>query len=412
MFTLVVRYSVNVPVTDQYEFVPIFQKLDAGVVPLGDFWEQHNEHRIVFPTIILVLLAKITHWNILAEVYLSFFTACVAFIGLIGLINRRIINSTLKFGAIFLAAWIFFSPVQWENWLWGWQFEWFLCIACIIWSINLLDKLEKKNGTPNKLLAPIGLAIVATFSLGSGFLIWIAGLAMMLIRNIKHQLLYLWSGITLISLGIYYFKYHKPENGLSSTSFLQDLPSFLKNYLAFLGRPISDDTRVAVFAGLYILVGFIIVLGVIAYKKKIHDMAAIICMGAVGLAAGLLTGMARFDYGIAASLSSRYTAFSNLIIISLIVMVIYLLQEIKYRKDWGTGLAMAAVFLIVVPAISYGWRSGLNGIKIRSNLYTYIYNCSREVRPTHQCLYEIFFPDTVRAQDNLDYLKQKHYGGY
>jgi hypothetical protein len=47
---LIDRYGVDVPITDQWNgMVPLFEELDAGTLDLGDFYAQHNEHRILFP---------------------------------------------------------------------------------------------------------------------------------------------------------------------------------------------------------------------------------------------------------------------------------------------------------------------------------------------------------------------------
>jgi hypothetical protein len=413
MLLLIVKYSVNVPVTDQYEFVPIFQSLDHGHIPWGSFWAQHNEHRVVFPNIILVSMARLTHWNIYAEIYLSFITACIGFLGIVGILRRHINDGPLRWAALFLCSAVFFSPVQWENWLWGWQFEWFLCIACIIWTLNLIDRLDPKSKL-RRLILPGIIAFVANFSLGSGFLAWIVGLLIMAVKRFRFAQLRAWAIAACMSIGLYYFHYHKPDDGLSSTSFLGDIPHFIKYYLAYLGRPISDDSRVAVFAGFYVLAVFAILVALIMYKKRLAQMIAPISIGLLGLGTGVLTGMARFDYGIAGALSSRYTAFSGLIIIAIIIMAVSLISGWmpKRIKAFKVSFVVILIFTFAFPAILYGWLNGLNGARTRSQLYTYIYNCSRNKNPTQACLYQIYFPDLKVAKDRLDWLKQRDYGGY
>jgi hypothetical protein len=125
-----------------------------------------------------------------------------------------------------------------------------------------------------------------------------------------------------------------------------------------------------------------------------------------------MTGIARFDYGIAGALSSRYTAFSGLILISIIALSASLLSDVRYKKGISNNLVVASFLVLAVPALTYSWLCGLNGIRARSQSFQYIYDCSHQPHPTYDCLYQIYFPSTKIAQDRLDYLKQKHYGGY
>ena len=41
------RFSVNVPFWDQWGLVNLFDKVGAGSASFGDFFAQHNEHRIL-----------------------------------------------------------------------------------------------------------------------------------------------------------------------------------------------------------------------------------------------------------------------------------------------------------------------------------------------------------------------------
>ena len=49
----------------------------AGTLCFADFFAQHNEHRILFPRLIFFGLGRLTHWNIRAELFVSWFLALV-----------------------------------------------------------------------------------------------------------------------------------------------------------------------------------------------------------------------------------------------------------------------------------------------------------------------------------------------
>ena len=62
------RFSVDVPFWDQWELVPRLQHLYAGTITLDDLWQQHNEHRKVFPILWMLVLAGLSDWNVHLEI--------------------------------------------------------------------------------------------------------------------------------------------------------------------------------------------------------------------------------------------------------------------------------------------------------------------------------------------------------
>ncbi len=43
-------YAVDLPIWDEWwSIVPLLQKYFSGTLVWGDFWAQHNEHRLLFP---------------------------------------------------------------------------------------------------------------------------------------------------------------------------------------------------------------------------------------------------------------------------------------------------------------------------------------------------------------------------
>src|SRR5208282_4675420 len=64
---MVSRYAVSVPFGDQWELVPLLEKTYHETLTFHDLWAQHNEHRILFPKIIMLGLAHLTGWNIYYE---------------------------------------------------------------------------------------------------------------------------------------------------------------------------------------------------------------------------------------------------------------------------------------------------------------------------------------------------------
>ncbi len=79
LLCVIFKYAVAVPYWDQWELVPLLEKMDAGGLTFHDLWAQHNEHRILFPKIIMLALARLTGWNTYYELTVNVVLALVLF---------------------------------------------------------------------------------------------------------------------------------------------------------------------------------------------------------------------------------------------------------------------------------------------------------------------------------------------
>ena len=59
----VVRRWVDVPWWDDWEFYWLVQRDRAGTLTFMDFYGQHNEHRILWPNLVMFGLASISQWD-------------------------------------------------------------------------------------------------------------------------------------------------------------------------------------------------------------------------------------------------------------------------------------------------------------------------------------------------------------
>ncbi len=60
----VFRYAVPIPILDQWALLPLLEKSYQHPLTWGDFWAQHNEHRLVFPRLIMLLCARLSGWDL------------------------------------------------------------------------------------------------------------------------------------------------------------------------------------------------------------------------------------------------------------------------------------------------------------------------------------------------------------
>ena len=211
---LVARYGVDAPFWDQWSLVPLLEKVYAGKLTVSDLWAQHNEHRILFPQLLMVGLARLTGWNILLELGLNIALA----LGLFGVLvcqiratERSLAAAGLRW-AIPVTSLITFSVSQYQNWLWGWQIQMLLNLLSAVGAILLLSNPDFNW---RRFTAAALLGIVATYSFANGVLLWPIGLAILfaVTRGRKERWLAIavWVLVGLTTLGLYLWRYQHPS---------------------------------------------------------------------------------------------------------------------------------------------------------------------------------------------------------
>ncbi len=412
------RYGVNVPYADHWALVPLFQKIDSGTLSVHDLWAQHNEHRIVFPRIIALLIARLTHWYTPAEIVFSLL------MGLIGLfIIAMLLNNTVRKKLIIIPSFIlmsawFFSPIQWENWLWGWQIEWFMCVTAVLATIYGLLKFLQNKKYPYFLLA-LASATFATFSLGSGILVWIVGLGMLIVlykQLSDKKPIIIWTVAALFETALYYYHYKKPPYHPSMTIALHYPGRFFEYYVTTFGRPFSDNPKVAYLMGALLLTTLLAVSVIALRLRKKLSLIAIVpwyAIVAYGLIAVGGTAASRLGFGIPSAMSSRYTAFTPIFIIGLIGILGVLFD--LYKKPQHLFMQQNFVIILIIiniPLLLFSYVIGTHEMKQQSALFVYIKQCTSQPIMTDECVLRTYPPSAEVGRERLEYAKQHHYGGY
>ena len=202
------KYGVNVPYNDQWEYVGFFDHLSQGMLTFEELFRQHNEYRQFFPNVIYVALGSFTHWNVRYEMLVIFLLACLVAFNIYCLAGFTHVGKPWqKWLMFFLANLFIFSPMQWENWLFGVQIEYFLPIACV--STGLVLAFTRMNGLLKMILCMV-LALISTFSSINGFLIWILLFPVLVFSGTKNEyfkkgtVIAIWIVATLEALAIYF----------------------------------------------------------------------------------------------------------------------------------------------------------------------------------------------------------------
>ena len=320
----VANFSVNVPIDDEWRLANLFEKIATGNVNFNDFWALHSNHRILFPKIIIAVLAFASQWNINYQLCLSIGLAVLTFIALYSLSSMQVKNAgdNLWHLANILTCILLCSLVQYENWLWGFQLAWFLVNLCFVAAVYALL-------SNHKLLPYIKISIaavfcfIASFSLAQGLLSWLAAIpaVVALEGNVveKRKRLILWILLFFATCAIYSIDYH-PSRKTSIISLLNKPLVVIDYFLSLLGSPIVRLSGISALVGLLIFGIFLFLAVHFVIKISEHREALPwLSIGLFSVLSALFITAGRAEFGaIQAIESSRYTTNSILLLIALV----------------------------------------------------------------------------------------------
>jgi hypothetical protein len=358
-FNYIFRFGVNVPFWDQWEFVPLLGKSYDGTVAISDLVRPHNEHIIFFPRLLMLLVAHLTRYNVVAEMYCSWLLQCLTAILLLSNHLKTFGADNIGLASFVPVSWLIFSLRQSENLLWGWQVQVFLCSFCIIASLLSLSKAAQQTGPA---VVAVAAALVASFSFAGGLAIWPVGFVYLLWLHStrrpesRRRFLFvalIWSCTALLVLLAYY-----------SVAVTTQLPpsnagDYFKFMLVILGGALAPDVSGSVAMG-SMLVALTIVLSVLALSRGVHtergSLALPLILFSATVAVLLLRG--RFAYGEDLAATSRYTTLTSLGIIGLYRGSL----SVKHDGIRGltVGFMLALVGLGIISAFDNAYTIGKN----------------------------------------------------
>lgn len=411
MLVMVIHYVVNIPQWDELAMIPFFQKHDAHTLGIADFWAQHNEHRIFFPNLILYASALLTHWNVAVEPFISFVIACGTLALVLAMVWRTFTNRKIRIAACIFAAFLLFSPMQGENWLWGWQVEWYLEVFAVMLTVWALSFWPKRLPSALRLPVAIAAAMLATYSLGSGPIVWLVGLAILLLRRQTRRTIVVWLIAAAASLALYYYHFNSNTDAASKTLATHQPWRLVEYVFAYLGHPLAWDVYGAVFLGI-ITCAAVIWAARKALRKADLQRAGAPWAGLIifGLCSAFSTGIGRLQYGVIQAVSARYMTIGLLFTLGAAMGTLLVIER---EKQFAKNLLRPTlvVFGVVLLLVAYNYRGGWQTVRNVSIHYRWLKTCTAGPAPDNWCLTN-FYPDANAARGYIQYMKIKHLGGF
>ena len=362
------RFSVNVLVGDDWDEVTIIKQSYVHYFDWGQLWVQHNENRIFFPNLVVVLIAHTLHYDIHVVEYLGavMLVAATAFV-LVAHKRRSPSTPWLYYCPV---AFLTFSFVQEGNTLWGFQMAWWMVLLALATALLLLDRATL---TWLALVGAIAAAMVGTFSSVQGLLIWPAGLVLCCCRRRVWTQIAVWIAAGVAATALYLHNYDFSASPLPR--FAIQHPLIAVKFFLFLvgdvlGKPVAvgsvnaDNTLVVLFGIIIVAlaVGTVLICGFRRDERTGSPIGiALICFG---LLFAVMVTQERSFYGYGGASFSRYTTFDLLILVGIYLALL------GRRPLWHGGVSQAAdhsVFrqpIIRWPTPGHG-SGGISGITYR-----------------------------------------------
>jgi hypothetical protein len=378
---LISRYGVDVPFADEFTLAPLLSKAHAHTLTFYDLFAQHNEHRYFFPNLLFIAFAFLAKGNLVVEMFFSAALAALSAINL-WIVLRRTLARPLEQSLVvmLLLNLLLFSPVQAENWTWGFQFPLFFCN--LLFTTGLVVACSGL-GLAKKFAVSALIAVVATFSFGGGVLLWPLTFPVAVLAQegtgLKSRIGWLaaWISLAAAAIALYFFGYTKPPHhpGLAASGSLLDYFLYVATFLgAHLSRatqtePIFQAASIGTVLILLYLSAAFWICRHFRDRTLLRRTIPWLALGAYPLLNACLAAIARIGFGVSQGLDSRYTSFSLYLSASVIGLIAILFDDFRRRPDaTPSHLALVRIETVLLTGFvissvgAYFW--GINNMAV------------------------------------------------
>lgn len=368
VITAIARYFVNVPFYEQWWLIRLFADDREGRLDWRIFWDQLGDHRVVLPRVVMLLLARVFHYNLWPEAWFSVGLGCGILAVLVWL-AWPIMRGSVAMVALPVLSLIVFSLSQWENWVWTLQLMFFMTLLFAVASLAVLARNGRGTAAQDwrRLAVAIVLAVGASTSFSTGLATWPAGLVIILglgrqRRDLARGAVWIAAAVGMAVAYKYGLRY-SPTRPLTET--LVAMPHRLTYYaLAYLGAPLVPSAwhRAGAAVGVAALLG---TAGWLAFlwrrEARCAGAVAPAIVSAVALVvfavtAAAMTALGRVEHGIGQAMSPRYVTFSHTLYLALVLALAWCLaggaRSRAGRLGAATALAMLTLALAAASARS------------------------------------------------------------
>lgn len=383
LVALLFRFGLAFPYWDAWHFAPLLDHAESGRLSFAELWSQHNEHRPLFPRLLMLVMARASGWNVGLELGLSVLLVLCGGLILAWLALRQTEN---RRPAVWLSlpvlSLLLFSWAQMENWVWGWQLQIFLSTVCVVATISLLSPSADK---PLRLVLAMVFATIASFSFASGLLVWIAAIPVLLLAPAQSQQRRLlctgfWIAVAVVVIQAYFIGYHSPSVSPSLAASARDPITMVRATILHLGSPIAamftrppwhGGPPLGVSSAHYVpgVVGLLWAGGLFLLwrRRQIETAWAApwIGLGLFSLGCAAITALGRAGQGVEEALNSRYITSSNLFWVALLGLTTLAFDStaLLSRRRWER------ILVVLLGIVLICWQTQTNNMEWERNAH-------------------------------------------
>jgi hypothetical protein len=362
-FYLACRHCVALPFWDEWN-TPGAQLASwcRGTFTWAELWGQHNESRKVVPRLIYLPLFLLAGWDVRLAIGFVLAVVCLGSVALYNLVRRTVRSAgagALAFGLMNL---VLFSPRQYENFVYGIQWETFapgfaLVLAALV---NLSGRSLRWKTICNG-----GLALLTTYTFANGMLLWLLAFPLAsstareeLRARMGWRVAYVMAGI--VSIGCYFIAYQRPALSPPPASIPADAPALIHFFLIWIGSVFRTPNPVV--AGAVLLALFCLLAAAALWlstrnRRQLRSHYPWLLLGVYTLVSGAATARARLGFGFTMAADARYTVFTVMLAIATIGLAFTVYENLGDRRSLKTigrfAGAFAGVVLLVLWAFTF-----------------------------------------------------------
>lgn len=351
--------GVNVPFEDEWHMVILLASVHRGQLSLNMLWAQHNENRMLFAYLLLLILELSSRFNTTVEMY---FSAALLLAGVAGIwwLHQR----TGGGGPWIMvpAALILLSLAQFTVSLQGFALAIYMVIAGFVLGLWLLEASSRVGW----LLGLAALAaVVASYSSIQGLAIWPAGIAFLIVRNRAPRDVLIWTAAGLVTSAVYLVGYNWTLVGGGGLRASLSHPTTSLHYLALLiGSVVPQSSVLHLDLRSLSALGIVILLGAggvyLAYwrMRPAPEMGLALAMITLGLVIDVLNTMGRAGEGVSYANSGRYVVFNLWLLAGLWLATWNIWHRLRLRTALPS-LALVGASILVTAQIGLSLHAGL-----------------------------------------------------
>lgn len=326
-----------------------------GTLRFADLFSQHNEHRLFFPRLIWLPVAILWGWDVRYEMLLTFGFVCLGGVGLWKLIQLSGGSPTARAAVFGLVTLLLFSPREYETFLVGAQGQTFVPTFALVFA--LLMNLSRRSLAVRTIVNAL-LAIVGTYSLGNGMLLWLLAFPLETrapsefsqdrpSRRIAWRIFYL--VVAAISIALYFISYQHPALSPPIVSPIAHSSAFVRFVLVWIGSLFSVKAPAVLGAILLVLFASLTTVALLQIRRTRNWRPHYpwLVLGSYTLISASIAAIARlgFDYSMAGD--SRYTTFASFFYIALVGLAFSVCNQMTARHA-GARIAGVAISLTLL----------------------------------------------------------------